>query len=373
MARRKQPARRAAQQQKSRPRPAPGPAQARPRQADHATVYDQDEGRAQPPRGAAQAARRQQQRRRRLTQAEMRRRRLRRRLVTGVLLLTAVAVGLVFSVALLFKVTAFEFQDPDGNTPADTGLYTQEEIVAALSVTEGDNLFSFRSREEAARLETRFPLLESIEVRRRLPGTVVVRVKPAVATYCVRTDSGWAVLSETCKVISVTGEQPDLPVLKVSNAAVPQVGLPLALLPTAQAESGAAAEQPEEAGALEQMLAALAQAGILQDMTELDVSDENEISFVHEDRIRVKIGTVNELDYKMKWAAKLLRNESGDLLSAADRGILDVSHILSNGTIEPTFAWGDPHASPTPVPSEAPEEDPASSQPEDPDAQAPAT
>lgn len=355
---------------------------------DHAPLYDQDQGMGQRSR---EQEKRRRKKRRRLTQAEMRRRRMRRRIVTGLLLLGAVLLGILLSVALLFKVTAFEIQDPEGNTPADTGIYTQEEIIAALGIAEGDNLFGFRAAEVEARLEQTFPLLENIEVRRHLPGTVVIRVEPATETYCIQTDTGWAVLSETLKVVSVTGEQPALPVIRASDVGVPQPGALLQLdvsvqtaMSASEADSAAdstadstasgasslstsalvSADAATSGEALTAMLAALDEAGILADMTELDVTDPAEISFVYQDRIRVKLGTTNELAYKLRFVTKLLLNESGDLLSATDRGTLDASHILNSGKIEPVFAWGDPYASPTPVPTATPlpEEGAASSQ-----------
>lgn len=296
---------------------------------DHAPVYDyQREPQAAGPETARSRA---EKKRRRLTKAELRRRRLRRRIFAGAGILVIVGAGVLLTVLLLFKVTAFEVQNADGSTPADTGVYTEDQLIAALGVQKGDNLFSFRAGDKVAQLNAAFPLLEEIELRRRLPGTVILRVRPAVETYCIQTDAGWVILSERCKVISLSADQPDLPVIRAA-AAAPQVGESLTL-------------SDETAGqTLDTLLSALDGAGLLSGVTEFDVTDAEQITFLYQGCVRVQLGTTNSLDYKLKLAAYILLNAKGDGLSDTDTGTLDISNIRSDGTIEPTFARGDPAA-----------------------------
>jgi cell division septal protein FtsQ len=335
-----------------RPRPAEG----------HAPVYDQDEGRlgtaVEMP--AQNAARRQKNVHRRMTKAEMRRRKLRRRLATGILIFAVIAAGIVLSVLLLFKVNKYEVQNLDGTTPADTGVYSEDQIISSLNIKKGANLFSFRAGDKVSELNAAFPLLENIEIRRRLPDTVIVRIQPAVESYCIQTDTGWAVISRHLKVISVAGDQPQLPVLLSAVSTAPQQGQALLL------------DTPETLDALNQLLDALDSAGMLSDITEINFNDMTEVSFVYQGRIRVKLGTIYNLDYKMKWADYILLNQNGDGCSQSDAGILDVSHLRNDGTIRPTFAQGDPNAEPTPAPEEPPADSAASNASSAPSASQPA-
>ena len=296
--------------------------------AGHAPLYNQDDGRRTNP--PPEKARRKKARR--LTQAEMRRRKLRRRITTAILVLIVIVAGILLSVLLLFKVNKFEIQNMDGTTPADTGVYTEDQIVSALGIAKGDNMLSFHSADKVAALNAAFPLLENIALRRRLPDTVILRVQPATASYCIQTASGWAVLSRHLKVISLSGDAPDLPVLTAAASAAPQQGSALVL-------DGEGVNDT-----LTGLLDALEGANLLDSMTAADLSNTEEITFVYQGRIRVKLGTMNNLDYKMKWTAYILLNQNGDGCSETDTGVLDVSHLRTDGTIRPTFTQGDPNA-----------------------------
>lgn len=341
-----------------------GVRQPRRQDENHAPAFDQDAGRRQ----ARPEQRKKNSRRKRdhmrITKAEMRRRRLRRRLVAGLLLVMAIAAGVLLSVTLLFRINKFEFQDADGKLTEDTGSYTQQEILQALEVKQGDNLFSFVPKQQQELLNVKFPLLENIEIRRRMPSTVVLRVKPAEESYCLQTDSGWLVLSQQCKVMAMTGDQPSLPIITGQLAAAPQVGEMLVLADNPVDEGAeSVAEQVHSNGAtqqqaLEQMLEIFQNYGILTDITHLDISNPEQITFGYQDRIRVLVGTLNQLDYKIKFAAHLLQNKEGNALTDTDRGVLDMSIIRSDGTIRPTFKQTDPELAVRPDPP-APEDVPA--------------
>ena len=73
-------------------------------------------------------------RQRRVTQAEVLRRRNRRRALGVLGVLAVLVLGAFVSVNLLFKVTAFRIENFDRSTPADTGIYTEDEIIAALGI-----------------------------------------------------------------------------------------------------------------------------------------------------------------------------------------------------------------------------------------------
>ena len=63
---------------------------------------------------------------------------------------------------------------------------------------------------------------------------------------------------------------------------------------------------------------------------------------MYQDRISVLLGTLNELDYKLKLAKHVLLNEDGKGCAATDTGVLDFTHISMSSTRKFTFAQGDP-------------------------------
>ncbi|MFR9161847.1 MAG: FtsQ-type POTRA domain-containing protein [Ruthenibacterium lactatiformans] len=74
--------------------------------------------------------------------------------------------------------------------------------------TGGENLFGFNTAEAQQAIAAALPYLESVEIKRRLPDTVVITATPAVETYTVESAAGWAVLSQSYKVLRVDAEAP---------------------------------------------------------------------------------------------------------------------------------------------------------------------
>ena len=85
---------------------------------------------------------------RRVTRAEQLRIR-RRKAIIGVLCVLAVlVVGIVLSINLLFKVTDFRVENADRTTPANTGIYTEQQLIDATGIQVGDNLYGFSTKEK---------------------------------------------------------------------------------------------------------------------------------------------------------------------------------------------------------------------------------
>ena len=268
-------------------------------------------------------------RRRQMTRGEMRRRRRRRRWLAFFFVVFLMAVGFILSVTVLFKVKHIVVENLDKTTPANTGIYTEDAILGALAVPLEENLFGFSAAEKQAEMELQLPYLETIKVRRRLPDTVVVQVAPATESWCAKTDSGWAILSDGLKVLKVQTDQPaDLPVITGLGVNAPTAGRFLSLTPEAQSE--------QIADLMEQLYA----QDLAGSCTRIDMGLGTDAYFVYDGRIKVLLGTFNNLDYKLSVAALLLKNESGEYLSSTDRGTLDVSSQLDDSVHRFTFAPG---------------------------------
>jgi len=305
-------------------------------------------GSPRPAQGVRPPMQREKRKMRRMTRAELRRRRLMRRLTAFALLLCVIGVGIYLTVTMLFKINSIQVQLADGTTVSEAGGYSSERILQVLGVQLGDNIFSFDpdAREEA--LEKQFPLLEQIEVVRKYPTGVVVRVAEASSAWAMQTEKGWLTLSSTLKILDLTAEQPALPVLyggePLSATPGDQLDFAAAEPEAPSAESAAASEQPAKTRleSLNTLLAALESRGLLADITRIEFADTEQIAFLYQDRISVLLGTLNELDYKMDFAQYLLLNTDGKGCGPTDTGSLDCSHIRTDGTLRPILAQGEP-------------------------------
>ena len=301
---------------------------------------------------------------RRLTHSELRRRRRRRNLLMAFLGLLVVGIGVVLSLTVLFKVETFRIENMDESTPANTGIYTEDAILGALGVPVGENMFQFSAAQKEKSMVVSLPYLERVEIRRRLPSTLVIRVEPAVETWCAQSDSGWLALSDGLKIMAIGETQPEgLPALLGLDIEAPVAGYylklatPNATATPAPAASGVSSSQTsstastsspstgEENGDdpledVNRLLELLWTYELKDDCTSIQFGEANELYFIYQNRAKVLLGTFNNLDYKLKFAAYLLHNEDGKGIGDTEQGTLDVSHQLEDGSLRPTWSPG---------------------------------
>lgn len=295
-------------------------------------------------------ARREGKKKRKLTRKVLRRRRIIRRLTALAMLLCVIAAGIYLTVTMLFKISAIQVRTADG-VVSEAGGYSSEQIVQALGVNLEENIFSFDPASKAAALEQVFPMLENIRVERDYPGTVVIQVTEAQPAYTMQTSGGWLTLSASLKILSSDAAQPaGLPTLYGGEPVSQTPGTKLSFeqpAPASSAASDSASGTAEEASdkrldSLNTLLAALDALGMRGDVTRIEFADPEEMSFLYQDRISVLLGTLNELDYKLKLAQHVLLNADGSGCAATDTGTLDFTHISMSSTRKFTFAQGEP-------------------------------
>lgn len=301
-------------------------------------------------------------RQRRVTQAELLRRRNRRRALGVLGVLAVLALGAIVSINLLFKVTAFRVETFDRTTPADTGIYTEDEIIAALGIEQGSSLFGFSTTDKTIQLQAKFPYLDNVQVDIQLPGTVVIKVRPATEHFACMYSGGWVVLSDSLKILRSDVSQPEgLTVLSctLSSDFTPTPGnfvVPVTYNSLLEGET-ATAETAEVITALDvltQMMDEMDAEGLTDGVTSIDIMDLSNLSFSYQNRIQVLLGNSNRLDYKIRLASvAILDPDKG--LSASDKGTLDVSYQQTDGEIKGYFAPDEPEPTPTPTPQ--PEEE----------------
>lgn len=298
-------------------------------------------------------ARREGRKKRRLTRAAVRRRRAIRRLTALALLLCVIGVGVYLTVTMLFKINTLEVA-VDGEVVQEVGGYSSAEILQALGVHAEENIFSFDPAEKAAALEKQFPLLENIRVERDYPNTVVVRTNAATAVYAMQTSSGWLSLSAGLKILGKDSAQPDLIILCGGEpvSTTPGTQLEFETGPSGASSGSAASDSAasSEAGpptdkrleSLNTLLTALDSSELGADVTRIEFEDPEQMAFLYQGRISVLLGTLNELDYKLRLAKYVLLNEDGKGCSPTDTGMLDLSHLSASSSRKFRFAQGEP-------------------------------
>ncbi len=190
---------------------------------------------------------------------------------------------------MLFKIETVTVESPDGQL-----AYDDSQIVAAFGQPAGENLFGFNTAEAQQATVAALPYLESVEIKRRLPDTVVITATPAVETYTVESAAGWAVLSQSYK-----GAACGCRGARGACAHRRRAGRRARAGPAGEIYRGGQAVRPADR--------AFQGAGAgLGPISEVDLTNTLEPSFLYQDRIRIVLGTTNDLDYKIKWAWEMV-------------------------------------------------------------------
>lgn len=198
---------------------------------------------------------------------------------------TVLTVLFVVATAILSLTVFFNISDI-----AVTGNehYTDAEIIAASGLLEGQNLFRLNKFKVIDKMKEKLPYLSQVSVDRHLPVGIEFIVTESKPYLVAGADSEYYVLDESLKVLEITDTKPEnLPLVE---------GL---LLSSAVLGEIVTSENGEDT-----RLAALTAA--LKDrigddcVTAIDVTTSYDVSFEYKGRIKVLVGTVDDIDNKLQ-------------------------------------------------------------------------
>lgn len=244
---------------------------------------------------------------------------------SGVLLfLLAASIMLVLSTTLLFNV--------ENVNVTGASNYTAEEIIDASGIKAGDNLVRTASDRMASRIEEKLVYVENAEITRAFPDTLVINVEASVPAANFLCDKYVLLISSTGKVLEQLGE-PKAGLLNFTGTD-PKDGL----LPGDVFESS----DEHKTTVINELMDYYAKRSEKSDkVTLIDVTDRSNISYTYDDRIVVKLGTVNDIDYKMDFSRKIVTTQIGErtqgvltiLSDAKGASFLDKDSLENNARV----------------------------------------
>lgn len=225
----------------------------------------------------------------------------------------------------LFKIETINVVQPENGT-----AYQDDQIRQAFGTPVGNNLFGYSAQKVQATMAATLPYLETVNIKRVLPNQVVIEVTPAVETYQIESaQGGWVVFSATQKVLRLA-EQPQeagLITIRGVRAANPVPGALVAF------------EEPDKQSMFTQIMQQV-QAKGLAPINEVDLTDPLEMNILYDGRLRIVLGTVNDIAYKVDWAWRLVTPQLPESLKETAMGILDVSSRTEEGRGKASYLAG---------------------------------
>lgn len=221
----------------------------------------------------------------------IRKQRSRHILGTAVLVIILLAICMFISLKVLFIVRHVEMEG--------SSRYTREEIIGYCAIPLEENVFKIDTATLEENLPLEFTYVESADVQIRLPDKIVVKIVDSVPTYYNETTSGelstYVIYSQNFKKLTVQAAAPE----GLTGVSVNM-------------------ENENARNILVDIIEKI-QSASYENITCIAVSDKGEVSFVYDDRITVKLGTMLDMDYKMKLSYHVLTKE----LQSDDTGTVD--------------------------------------------------
>ena len=216
---------------------------------------------------------------------------------------TAVVIGA--GCIVFFKVNQFEVE---GNQ-----RYSTEEIAKASGVSKGDNLFLVNKTETARKLLDELAYVRSVNIKRKLPDTLVITVAETNAAAAIQSGKEWWLVNEEGKVLDTT---------KKPKEFIQITGLEL-VSPEAGQSMKVKSEDKPMRDSLLRLLKAMKGRELLEDVRSVDCTDS---------KLLVKILADADFDYQVKMLEAVLEKYVDVNWSKDDKGTLDM-----------TYADGHPH------------------------------
>lgn len=224
--------------------------------------------------------------------------------ISGIVMFLIVVVAAIFVMSVFFRVSDIQVE---GNTH-----YTDEEIIRAIDIEQGDNLFFFDRFAAVSRVFAKLPYIEQVSVERSLPNRVVISVEESEAlAYLELGDEQWT-LDHSCKVLGQAAEGE-------TDFLIPIVGISPGTLMIGE-QMLTADEDVELVEHLAQVLYQMEERGLASGVTRLDFSDPDNVRFSYMDKYTVVLGNSNNLEYKFGMFVAVLES-----LLDGDIGEIDVS------------------------------------------------
>ena len=237
-----------------------------------------------------------------------RRAKRRRRRSNGALYITVIIalmlIAVIFGLSVFFKVSAIEV--------AGVSMYTDEEVIAASGIEQGDSIFFVDQSAAAIKIKDALPYADEVRISRKLPDTVMISVAESYPIASVSSGGYRWIIDKNAKILEKTDTSGAEGTIEIRGAepVMATVGDSLAL-----GEEGSV-----KLTYLRAVLSAILAEGMQNEITWLDVSNISDICFDYMGRFTVSLGKGDYLEDKL-WMLEQVTADRGE----TEKGSIDLS------------------------------------------------
>lgn len=205
----------------------------------------------------------------------------------------AVAVIGLLSITVLFNISSIKVGKA-------SGIYTSDQIIMASGLNVGDNMVRTNFHKVEERIEKSLPYIKDAVVTSSVSGKIVITVQDTSSAIAIQKDNNYIIADADNKVLEIVPVLPEdstLMVIRINGDVTAEIGEIFILNNSTENE-------------LYRIISAyLGEAELLSKITEMDLTDELSLKLIYEGRVRLLLGTTDNMDEKIKSAAKVLEKE----------------------------------------------------------------
>ncbi len=216
--------------------------------------------------------------------------------------LIIVAAAVLISLTVMFKTTDIVVEGE--NIP-----YSDEEIINTSGLKYSENIFMSKRKAAVKKIVEKYPYIENAEVTFRIPGTQIITVETAVASYQIASSDGFVIVSSKGRILEIVPQQrANIPLLKGLKLTISNVGEYINI------------EKSSTRQILDEVIESINENDV-PGIYGIDISNTANIKLNYDNRITILLGVPEDVGYKLRTAMTIINTE----LAAGDRGDLDVS------------------------------------------------
>lgn len=209
-------------------------------------------------------------------------------------LLVIVGTG-VLALTLFFKVETVTI---DGRS-----RYTNSQLLETAGIEQGDNLFLLPTRGIRRRMFDEYPYLDTVRIERKPPNSVIIHVEDALPAAAVGSGTTYYYMDAGGKLLEEVGmdQLGNIPVVTGVTIERGEVGRKLNM------------RRDERLQQLTILLTTLEEQGLMAKVDFINLSDMANVRIGYNDHMYIRFGTMDQLDYKMRFAKKFVEETSPSL------------------------------------------------------------
>ena len=223
--------------------------------------------------------------------------------ISAAITFVVIVISVIFVMSVSFRV--------ENITVTGNSHYTASEIINAIEIEEGDNLFFFDRFAAVTRVFAKLPYISEVQISRSLPNNVSIIVTESSAVAYLKLGAELWTMDEKAKILGQAAEGEE-------ESLIPLVGFDAGTLfinetiTTADGDDRAIAY-------LKSVLYQIEERGLSYRITKIDFTDTNHVKLSYDDKYTVWLGDPSSTEHKFS----MMVNAISKLLDG-DIGIIDV-------------------------------------------------